>query len=207
MAQAPYAASLNQSRGVGFAVTSLVLGIAAFLLGWVAYLGILLGAAAIVFAILALARKQSGGMAITGLVLGTVATIFCLIVTILITAGSIASSPDTERSIEQSPATESVPQDPDTAPSADDATEAETDADALATSFGDGTHSVGSDIEAGTYRNDQAGFLCYYFWKDGTGADAETLDMGHVEEGGAATITVENGQAFKTNQCGTWLKQ
>ncbi len=206
MTQTQYASPMEQSRKVGFAVTALAVGIAAFLLGWAPYLGIVVGVVAVVFAILALVRKQPGGMAYTGLALGAVATIFSLIVTIVVSMSPISSS-SIEQFAQQPPSAESVPQDSGSESDAEESENTEPSSPTLATTFSDGTHSVGTDISAGTYRNDEAGYLCYYFWKDGTGANAETIDSGHVEEGGAATITVEEGQAFKSNQCGTWVKQ
>lgn len=206
MTQVQYAPLPAISRKVGFAVTALVVGIVAFLFGWVPYLGIVVGVVAVVFAILALVRKQPGGMAYTGLALGAVATISSLIVTIVVSVSPISSS-SSEQFAQQPPSSESVPQSSGSENAAEELENAETNSPSLATTFSDGTHSVGTDISAGTYRNDEAGYLCYYFWKDGTGANAETIDMGHVEEGGAATITVEEGQAFKSNQCGTWVKQ
>ncbi|MGW9020661.1 DUF4190 domain-containing protein [Leucobacter chromiiresistens] len=200
MSHEPIAPSSRPQTRAGFAISALIMGITAFATGWVPYLGFLIGFVAVVLAVIALVRRQSSGMSITGLVLGAIAIVFCLFVTIFVSIDPIRSlSPDGGAS-QETPETEQVPSDPERE-------ESEVNEKIPATSFGDGTHSVGVDIVAGTYRNDVAGDMCYYFWKDGTGADAETLDMGHVEEGGAATITVENGQAFKTNQCGTWVKQ
>lgn len=48
-------------------LTALIGGIGAFIFGWVPALGFILGAAATVFGILALVKKQSKGMGITGI--------------------------------------------------------------------------------------------------------------------------------------------
>jgi hypothetical protein len=64
------------------AIVALVLGIAAFVLGLVPGLGILLGIAAVVFGSIALAKRQPKGLAITGLALGIVGLINSIVMTI-----------------------------------------------------------------------------------------------------------------------------
>lgn len=70
-------------RPAGLAITALIIGIVAFLIGWVPVFGAIVGAAAVIVGIIALARKQRKGMAITGLALGAVA----LLVSVAVTAG------------------------------------------------------------------------------------------------------------------------
>lgn len=53
----------------GLALTALIIGIVAFLLGLIPVLGILLGLTGVTFSIVALVKKQSAGLAVTGLVL------------------------------------------------------------------------------------------------------------------------------------------
>ncbi len=57
----------------GLAVTSMSVGIFAFLFGWVPFLGVMLGAVALIFGIVALVNQQHKGMAIAGIVLGALA--------------------------------------------------------------------------------------------------------------------------------------
>jgi hypothetical protein len=68
----------SQSSSNGFAITALVVGIVAFLLGWTGILGLVLAIVALVFGILALTKKQSKGMGITGIALGSVALLTSL---------------------------------------------------------------------------------------------------------------------------------
>lgn len=94
VATAPPPPPAKPANGLG--LTALIVGIGAFVFGWVPVLGFILGGAAIVFGILALVKKQSKGMGITGIVLGVIAVITCLIVTIIfsITAAVVSSAPD-----------------------------------------------------------------------------------------------------------------
>jgi len=72
-----------------------VLGIAAFVTGWVPWLGLLLAIVAVTFSVLALVKRQHKGFAITGLVLGGIALLAGLIVTMSFSAfvGSPRSDP------------------------------------------------------------------------------------------------------------------
>jgi hypothetical protein len=79
-ASSPFAAPQKPNYGKGFGITSLVLGIVAVLSVCCCccfyFISLLLGVAAIVFAILA--RKQLGkfsGLALTGLILGIIAIV------------------------------------------------------------------------------------------------------------------------------------
>ncbi len=72
-----------KSASNGLAITALVLGIVAFCVGWTGPFGLVVAAAAIVFGIIALVKRQSKGMGITGVVLGGIALITALIVTSL----------------------------------------------------------------------------------------------------------------------------
>jgi len=65
----------------GLAITSLVLGIIAFVTGWIPVWGILIGLVAILLGVIALAKRQTKGMAITGIItgaLGAIASAFML---------------------------------------------------------------------------------------------------------------------------------
>lgn len=68
------------NRKGGLATTALVLGIVAAVFGWTGPFGLVLAILAIVFAIIALVKKQSKVKSIWGLVLGAVALITALIV-------------------------------------------------------------------------------------------------------------------------------
>lgn len=67
------------TAGRRLALAALILGICAFVLGWVPFLGILLGAAAVVVGILALVKRQKRAFAITGISLGAVGLISSIV--------------------------------------------------------------------------------------------------------------------------------
>ena len=81
----------------GLAVTALVLGIIAFLFGWMGLLSFLgignlfTALAAVIFGIIALSKKQSKGMALTGTILGGFALITTVLLMILSTIGVMSS--------------------------------------------------------------------------------------------------------------------
>lgn len=72
-----------KSSSNALAITALVLGIVAFCVGWTGPFGLVVAAAAVVFGIIALVKKQSKGMGVTGVVLGGIAFITALIITSL----------------------------------------------------------------------------------------------------------------------------
>ena len=83
------------SPAKGFALTALIVGIVAFLIGLVPVAGFLAGAAAAVFGVLALVKNQSRGLAITGLVLGGIALVTSIGVTVGL--GAIGNQVSNER--------------------------------------------------------------------------------------------------------------
>ncbi len=98
----------------GIAITALVVGIIAFLSGWIPVWGLLVGIAAVVFGIVGLKKSQNKGMSITGIVTGGLALLTGLMVTVtmLFAIGSLSfiwnslseivgqTEADTERQIE-----------------------------------------------------------------------------------------------------------
>jgi hypothetical protein len=97
----------------GLAITALVIGIVAFLVGWVPIFGLLIGAVAGVFGVLALVRRQRKGFSITGIVLGGLAAVTSLIMTIV-----VFNMPPAPRSAApQSSAVASAEETPDAEPS------------------------------------------------------------------------------------------
>lgn len=83
---APYPPLADQTAppARGAAVTALVLGIVAILVGWLPLVGVILGVLAVVFGIVALARRQRKGLAVTGLVLGAWGLLTSIIASIII---------------------------------------------------------------------------------------------------------------------------
>jgi hypothetical protein len=88
----PVAPAPAQQRGNGFAVTSLVLGIIGVAIGWLLWLGLILGPLAIIFGVVGLVKSKTTnagkGLSIVGIVTGAVA----IVIVVLITAFFVASS-------------------------------------------------------------------------------------------------------------------
>lgn len=63
--------------------------------------------------------------------------------------------------------------------------------------FGDGAYLVGTDIPAGSYRTD-GGEGCYWARKNGS----DIIDNSFAS--GPARTTVNDGELFETQGCGTW---
>lgn len=74
------------------ASAALVLGIAAFLMGWLPIIGIAIGAIAVLVGILAARRQQGKGRWLTGLILGSIATVFSVIISVSF-IGYLAAQP------------------------------------------------------------------------------------------------------------------
>lgn len=72
----------------GLAIAALVLGIIAFVTGWIPVWGIVLGLLAATFGFVALGKKQSKGMSITGIVTGLLGAILSGVVLVVLIAGA-----------------------------------------------------------------------------------------------------------------------
>lgn len=75
-----------------------------------------------------------------------------------------------------------------------------------ATSFGDGTYEVGTEIAPGQYRS-EGGDLCY--WARLKSFSGELDDIIANDLGGSGTLRVtirESDVGFETARCGTWEK-
>lgn len=71
--------------------------------------------------------------------------------------------------------------------------------------FGDGTHQVGTDIPAGTYRtNGQDG--CYWERLRGTGGSFSDIIANDNATGPAIVTIARTDAAFKSQNCGTWSR-
>ena len=70
--------------------------------------------------------------------------------------------------------------------------------------FIDGTHMVGSDIQAGTYRNDGSSDRCY--WARLSGFGGTTADIiANDNPDGQAYVTIDpSDTAFESKRCGRW---
>lgn len=71
----------------------------------------------------------------------------------------------------------------------------------------EGTWTVGTDIEPGTYRttSDVTGSCYWGIYRTGSnGADIVDND---IVTGGRPSVTLSAGQDFKSSRCGSWLKQ
>ena len=69
--------------------------------------------------------------------------------------------------------------------------------------FGDGTHRVGDDVAAGTYRSDGDG-ICY--WARLAGFSAELDDITANGNSAPEIVAIASGDAgFETRGCGSWV--
>jgi len=75
-----------------------------------------------------------------------------------------------------------------------------------ASTITEGTWTVGVDIAPGTYRTTDAVSDCYWaIYRSGTNADS--IIANDIVTGGRPTVTLKEGQDFRTERCGSWLKQ
>jgi hypothetical protein len=116
----PSAPLAPSPRSAGLAITALIIGIVAFVSGWVPVWGLIVGGAGVALGAIALAKKQSVGMAITGLILGGLAFLTSLVTTIIMIVGigaagsqtNVSEAPDSSAS-EQTD--EAAPEEPESA--------------------------------------------------------------------------------------------
>ncbi len=70
--------------------------------------------------------------------------------------------------------------------------------------FGDGSWIVGTDIEAGTYRNDDSSNLCLWQRLSGFGGETGDIIAGDLTEA-ITIVTIKDSDAgFDSQDCGTW---
>jgi hypothetical protein len=76
-----------------------------------------------------------------------------------------------------------------------------------ANTVGDGTWTVGKDIEPGTYRAAAAvGSTCYWgIYQSGT--NGSKIIENDIPGGGRPVVTLSAGQDFNSTRCGKWEKQ
>lgn len=71
----------------------------------------------------------------------------------------------------------------------------------------DGTWTVGSDVQPGTYRTtDVVSSDCYWEITAG-GSNGSDIIENDIPGGGYPVVTVQDGQVFTSARCGTWAKQ
>lgn len=185
-------------RKVGLAITALAVGGGAFIFGLVPFLGLLLGATAIVFGIIALVKGENKVMAIIGGSLGTLALIASMFTSITTVAALVAAPTPPQVEVSDPPPVESV------APPVEQPEQ--TEAPEKPASFKGGFFLVGKDIPAGTYATTVEDGHCYFAWKDGTGSGANIIRNDIVQEG-PVTVTLVDGEIFENRDCGTWTAQ
>ena len=77
----------------GLAIASMIVGIVAFLSGWLPFWGLLAGAAAVVLGILALKKPTGKGFSITGIITGGLAVLSSLVATLFFVIALATSGP------------------------------------------------------------------------------------------------------------------
>lgn len=76
-----------------------------------------------------------------------------------------------------------------------------------ANTISDGTWTVGSDIEPGTYRaSADVGSSCYWGIY-ATGSNGSNIIDNDLPGGGRPSVALSAGQDFKSSRCGKWEKQ
>lgn len=69
----------------------------------------------------------------------------------------------------------------------------------------EGTWTVGTDFPPGTYRTTaDVGSSCYWQITKAGGNEITDIIANDFPGGGRPQVTLEAGQGFKTNRCGTW---
>jgi Ni/Co efflux regulator RcnB len=76
-----------------------------------------------------------------------------------------------------------------------------------ANSIGQGTWTVGRDIEPGTYRTREAVVGDCYWAILASGTNGGDIIENDIPSGGFPTVTLSAGQDFENNGCGTFVKQ
>lgn len=76
----------------GLAIAAMVVGIVAFISGWLPFWGLLVGVAAIVLGFIALKKPTGKGMAITGIITGALAVLTSIIFTVLFVVTLVAGT-------------------------------------------------------------------------------------------------------------------
>jgi hypothetical protein len=71
----------------------------------------------------------------------------------------------------------------------------------------DGTWSVGSDVQPGTYRTKEAVASNCYWEITAGGSNGSDIVENDIPGGGYPVVTVQDGQVFTSARCGTWAKQ
>ncbi|MBF0473951.1 MAG: hypothetical protein HQK91_07690 [Nitrospirae bacterium] len=73
------------------------------------------------------------------------------------------------------------------------------------TTFGDGTFIVGTDIQAGTYKN-SGSVNCYYLRLRGFSGSLDDIISSEITDY-SAVVTIDSSDiGFKSKRCGTWTK-
>lgn len=141
-AQAQAATPPSGPKRKGLGIAALILGIVAFLCGWIPVVGIVLGITALVLGIIALVRKQPKVFGITAIILGTIAVIVSIVTTVSFGAfmanqpepatapTPVASQPADEETVEENapePIEAATPEAPPVPTTPDLATFTETD--------------------------------------------------------------------------------
>jgi len=103
-----------QRQAAGLALAALIVGIVAFILGWIPVFGAVVGIVAVILGILALRKHQSKGRALTGVILGVIgvlASISMLFVSFALvnTVSDTAASTETVEATTSEPVAEAEP--------------------------------------------------------------------------------------------------
>jgi hypothetical protein len=82
-----------------------------------------------------------------------------------------------------------------------------TEATIAANTVGPGTYVVGVDMQPGTYRTESAVSSSCYWGIYVSGSNGDDIVENDIPGGGFPTVTVSEGEDFKSSRCGNWVLQ
>ena len=82
-----------------------------------------------------------------------------------------------------------------------------TEQQVAANTIGEGTWTVGVDVEPGTYRTQEPVTGSCYWAIFRSGTNKGDIVQNDIVKGGSPTVTIGAGQDFETSRCGSWVKQ
>jgi hypothetical protein len=191
----------------GFGTAALVLGIVGAIFAFIPVIGVIAWPMVIVgliLGILGIQRARKGvatnkGMSIAGTALSAFGLALCIVWTIAV--GAVAA---------KTPVPATLPTVLPTAPAAPTLPTGQAPAAQApkpGTIPGNGTFTVGSDIQPGTYKTaGPASAICYYARLKDTSGDFSAIINNNTTQGPATVTIATTDGAFQTTGCQTWTK-
>lgn len=109
-------AEATKLRPKGLAISAIIIGGIAFLIGWTPFFGLIAGATAVIFGIVALLKRQPKALGIIGIMLGGVAALTSIVLTVFVLASTDWNAVETAPKAEQTAAEPAPSAKPKTTP-------------------------------------------------------------------------------------------